>query len=60
MILKVLRIRNYRKTLFTKTGQDASVIDAGEEWTFMIWGFGGRVKHSFVQLFLFLDMPLNV
>ncbi len=45
---------------FTEAGQDAPVIDAGEEWPFLLWGLGWVVlKHMFVQLFSSLDMPLN-
>jgi len=28
--------------LFTKTAQDAPVIDVGEEWAFLVWGLGGK------------------
>ncbi len=44
-----------------KAAQDAPVIDAEEEWAFLIWGLGRVVlKRLFVQLFSFLDTPLNI
>src|SRR5437016_4148620 len=44
---------------FTETAQDAPVIDAGEEWAFLIRGRGGRVKQVFVHQKLLLDTSVN-
>ena len=44
---------------FTETAQDAPVIDAGEEWAFLIGGRGGRVKQVFVHQKLLLDTSVN-
>ena len=46
--------------IITKPAQDAPVIDAGEEWAFLIGGRGGRVKRLFAHQNLLLDTSVKM